>query len=340
MDIKNLLSYAVEHHASDLHLSSGMPPLIRVDGDLQPIENEAVIEHEVLLESLKKVLPPQRYTDLTENLEVDLSLSVSGLDARFRVNVFFQLRGVSAAFRIIPMKIATLEELNMPKSLYDLAQLPHGLILVTGPTGCGKSTTLAAMVDHINKNRARHIITIEDPIEFVYPQTKGLLQQREVHQQTKSFANALRAALREDPDVILVGEMRDLETIRLAMTAAETGHLVFATLHTNSAAKTMNRVIDVFPSGEKDLIRTMLSDSLQAVISQRLFKKKDKGRIAAQEIMLCNLAIRNLIRENKIPQIESVIQTGKTHGMQTLKDSIKGLVSNNLVDVSSVEHLI
>jgi len=340
MDIKNLLSYAVEHHASDLHLSSGMPPLIRVDGDLQPIENEAVIEHEVLLESLKKVLPPQRYTDLTENLEVDLSLSVSGLDARFRVNVFFQLRGVSAAFRIIPMKIATLEELNMPKSLYDLAQLPHGLILVTGPTGCGKSTTLAAMVDHINKNRARHIITIEDPIEFVYPQTKGLLQQREVHQQTKSFANALRAALREDPDVILVGEMRDLETIRLAMTAAETGHLVFATLHTNSAAKTMNRVIDVFPSGEKDLIRTMLSDSLQAVISQRLFKKKDKGRIAAQEIMLCNLAIRNLIRENKIPQIESVIQTGKTHGMQTLKDSIQGLVSNNLVDVSSVEHLI
>ena len=340
MDIKNLLSYAVEHHASDLHLSSGMPPLIRVDGDLKPIENETVIEHEVLLESLKKVLPPQRYTDLTENLEVDLSLSVSGLDARFRVNVFFQLRGVSAAFRIIPMKIATLEELNMPKSLYDLAQLPHGLILVTGPTGCGKSTTLAAMVDHINKNRARHIITIEDPIEFVYPQTKGLLQQREVHQQTKSFANALRAALREDPDVILVGEMRDLETIRLAMTAAETGHLVFATLHTNSAAKTMNRVIDVFPSGEKDLIRTMLSDSLQAVISQRLFKKKDKGRIAAQEIMLCNLAIRNLIRENKIPQIESVIQTGKTHGMQTLKDSIKGLVSNNLVDVSSVEHLI
>jgi twitching motility protein PilT len=340
MDIKNLLSYAIEHNASDLHLSSGMPPLIRVDGDLKPIENEAVIKHEVLLESLKKVLPPQRYTDLTENFEVDLSLSISELDARFRVNVFFQLRGVSAAFRIIPIKIATLEELNMPKSLYDLAQLPHGLILVTGPTGCGKSTTLAAMVDHINKNRACHIITIEDPIEFVYPQTKGLLQQREVHQQTKSFAGALRAALREDPDVILVGEMRDLETIRLAMTAAETGHLVFATLHTNSAAKTINRIIDVFPPGEKELIRTMLAESLQAVIAQRLFKKKDKGRIAAQEIMLCNLAIRNLIRENKVPQIESVIQTGKTHGMQTLKDSIKGLVSENVVDVSSVEHLV
>lgn len=340
MDIKKLLSYAIEHRASDLHLSSGMLPLIRVDGDLKPIENEAVLEHEVLLESLKKVLPPQRYTDLTENFEVDLSLSIAGLDARFRVNVFFQLRGVSAAFRIIPMKIATLEELNMPKSLYNLAQLPHGLILVTGPTGCGKSTTLAAMVDHINKNRACHIVTIEDPIEFVYPQTKGLLQQREVHQQTKSFANALRAALREDPDVILVGEMRDLETIRLAMTAAETGHLVFATLHTNSSAKTINRIIDVFPSGEKELIRTMLAESLQAVISQRLFKKKGEGRIAAQEIMLCNLAIRNLIRENKVPQIESVIQTGKTHGMQTLKDSIKGLVSNNLVDVSSVEHLI
>lgn len=340
MNIKNLLSYAIEHHASDLHLSSGMLPLIRVDGDLKPIENEAMLEHEVLLESLKKVLPPKRYTDLTENFEVDLSLSVAGLDARFRVNVFFQLRGVSAAFRIIPMKIATLEELNMPKSLYDLTQLPHGLILVTGPTGCGKSTTLAAMVDHINKNRASHIVTIEDPIEFVYPQAKGLLQQREVHQQTKSFANALRAALREDPDVILVGEMRDLETIRLAMTAAETGHLVFATLHTNSSAKTINRIIGVFPSGEKELIRTMLAESLQAVISQRLFKKKDKGRIAAQEIMLSNLAVRNLIRENKIPQIESVIQTGKTHGMQTLKDSIKDLVSNNLVDVSSVEHLI
>jgi twitching motility protein PilT len=340
MDIKNLLSYAIEHNASDLHLSSGMPPLIRVDGDLKPIENEAVIKHEVLLESLKKVLPPQHYADLTENFSVDLSLSIPELDARFRVNVFFQLRGVSAAFRIIPLKIATLEELNMPKLLYDLAQLPHGLILVTGPTGCGKSTTLAAMVDHINKNRACHIITIEDPIEFVYPQTKGLLQQREVHQQTKSFAGALRAALREDPDVILVGEMRDLETIRLAMTAAETGHLVFATLHTSSAAKTINRIIDVFPSGEKELIRTMLSESLQAVISQRLFKKKGKGRIAAQEIMLCNLAIRNLIRENKVPQIESVIQTGKTRGMQTLKDSIKGLVSNNLVDVSSVEHLV
>lgn len=340
MDIEQLLAVAIEHKASDLHLSSGRLPLIRVDGDLLPVENEQEIQHEVLLEALKKVLPPKRYEDLFEDLEVDLSLSFPNLKARFRVNVFFQLRGVSAAFRVIPLKITTLEELHMPKSLYDLVRLPHGLVLVTGPTGCGKSTTLAAMIDHINKSRPCHIVTIEDPIEFVYQKSEGLLQQREVHQQTKSFANALRAALREDPDVILVGEMRDLETIRLAMTAAETGHLVFATLHTSSAAKTINRIIDVFPAGEKELIRTMLSESLQAVIAQRLFKKKGKGRIAAQEIMLCNLAIRNLIRENKVPQIESVIQTGKVAGMQTLKDSIQGLVSENIVDVSSVEHLI
>lgn len=340
MDIEQLLAFAIKNQASDLHLSSGRLPLIRVDGDLVPVENEKEIKHEVLLEALKKVLPPKRYEDLFEDLEVDLSLSFPGLQARFRVNVFFQLRGVSAAFRVIPLKITTLEELHMPKSLYDLARLPHGLVLVTGPTGCGKSTTLAAMIDHINKNRPCHIVTVEDPIEFVYPKSEGLLQQREVHQQTKSFANALRAALREDPDVILVGEMRDLETMRLAMTAAETGHLVFATLHTSSAAKTINRIIDVFPAGEKELIRTMLSESLQAVIAQRLFKKKGKGRIAAQEIMLCNLAIRNLIRENKVPQIESVIQTGKVAGMQTLKDSIQGLVSENIVDVSSVEHLI
>ncbi|MGD9152645.1 MAG: type IV pilus twitching motility protein PilT [Gammaproteobacteria bacterium] len=339
MNIEKLLTFAIENKASDLHLSSGRLPLIRVDGDLLPIENEQEIKHEVLLESLKKVLPPKRYEDLFKNLEVDLSLSFSNLRARFRVNVFFQLHGVSAAFRIIPLKIATLEELHMPKILYNLAQLPYGLVLVTGPTGCGKSTTLAAMIDHINKNRSCHIVTIEDPIEFVYQKSEGLLQQREVHQQTKSFANALRAALREDPDVILVGEMRDLETMRLAMTAAETGHLVFATLHTNSAAKAINRIIDVFPVGEKELIRTMLSESLQAVIAQRLFKKKGKGRIAAQEIMLCNLAIRNLIRENKVPQIESIIQTGKAEGMQTFKDSIHGLVSENIVDVSSVEHL-
>lgn len=340
MDIEKLLAFAIENKASDLHLSSGRLPLIRVDGDLLPVENEQEIQHEVLLEALKKVLPPKRYENLFENLEVDLSLSFPSLKARFRVNVFFQLRGVSAAFRVIPLAIATLEKLHMPKALYDLARLPHGLVLVTGPTGCGKSTTLAAMIDHINKNRSCHIVTIEDPIEFVYPKAAGLLQQREVHQQTKSFANALRAALREDPDVILVGEMRDLETVRLAMTAAETGHLVFATLHTNSAAKTINRIIDVFPAGEKELIRAMLSESLQAVIAQRLFKKKGKGRVAAQEIMLCNLAVRNLIRENKAPQIESVIQTGKAEGMQTLKDSIQGLVSENLVDVSSVEHLI
>ncbi len=340
MDIEKLLTYAVDKNASDLHLSSGEAPLIRVDGELLPIKEEEVIKSEVLLDELKKLLPPQRYQDLTENFEADLSLAIPGLDARFRANVFFQLRGVSAAFRIIPTKIATLEELGMPKSLYDLAQLPHGLVLVTGPTGCGKSTTLAAMIDRINETRSCHIVTIEDPIEFVYRKAVGLLQQREVHRHTKSFANALRACLREDPDVILVGEMRDLETIRLAMTAAETGHLVFATLHTNSAAKTITRIIDVFPAGEKELVRTMLSESLQAVISQRLFKRKDKGRVAAQEIMMCNLAIRNLIRENKVPQIESVIQTSKAKGMQTLKDSIKGLFSDGVIDAASVEHLL
>ena len=340
MDIKKLLTYAVEKKASDLHLSSGDVPLIRVDGELHPIKEEEVIKNEVLLAKLKEILSPQRYQELTENFETDFSLAVPNLDSRFRANVFFQLRGVSAAFRVIPTKIATLEELGMPKSLYDLAQLPHGLVLVTGPTGCGKSTTLAAMIDRINETRSCHIITIEDPIEFVYRKSAGLLQQREVHRQTKSFTNALRACLREDPDVILVGEMRDFETIRLAMTAAETGHLVFATVHTNSAAKTITRIIDVFPAGEKELVRTMLSESLQAVVSQRLFKRKDEGRVAAQEIMLCNLAIRNLIRENKVPQIESVLQTSKTKGMQTLKDSLQGLVSDGVIDAASVEHLL
>lgn len=337
MNIKELLAFAVEHKASDLHLSSGLVPLVRIDGDLIPVANEPELQKETLLNMLQEILPAERYQTLTEQYELDLSLALPELNARFRVNVFYQLRGISVVFRIIPEEILTLEQLEMPPILSKLTQLPNGIVLVTGPTGCGKSTTLAAMIKHINDTRNCHIVTIEDPIEFIYQSQKSLIQQREVHQHTKSFANALRAVLREDPDVILVGEMRDLETMRLAMTAAETGHLVFATLHTSSAAKTINRVIDVFPSGEKDLIRAILADSLQAVISQRLLKKVGGGRVSAQEIMLCNLAVRNLIRENKIPQITSVIQTGKAAGMQTLADSMQDLVTKGYIDAIALE---
>jgi twitching motility protein PilT len=331
MQIKQILATAIQQNASDLHLSSGLKPLLRIDGDLQYLEDMEIVNHDMLLANLQELLPATRYHELVEKLEIDLSIEIPNLTARFRVNAFFQSRGISAVFRVIPTKIATLQELGMPTTLQKLTRLSHGLVLVTGPTGSGKSTTLAAMLNYINNNQNSHIVTIEDPIEFIHISQNSLMQQREVHQHTRSFANALRAVLREDPDVILIGEMRDLETIRLALTAAETGHLVFATLHTNSAAATINRIVDVFPAAEKDMLRTMLAESLQAVLSQQLYKKINGGRIAALEIMLCNAAVRNLIRENKIAQIVSVMQTSKAMGMQTLADSMHDLITRGLI---------
>lgn len=330
MDIKSLLTYAVEHNASDLHLSSGLVPMVRLDGDLFHVEKASVLEETDLVAMLKNVLPQKRFEQLSKCFEMDLSLAIPEL-ARFRVNIFHTLFGLGAAFRIIPMEILTLKDLGMPKVLNDLCDLPNGLVLLTGPTGTGKSTTLAAMIHYINLSKRSHILTIEDPIEFVHESDKCLIQQREVHQHTEDFKYALRAALREDPDIILLGEMRDLETIRLALTAAETGHLVLATLHTSSAAETINRVIDVFPGDERALVRSILSDTLRAVVSQILVKKKKGGRMAAQEIMICNPAIRNLIREDKIPQIYSVIQTGKAQGMQTLEQHLKKLQSDGVI---------
>lgn len=329
-EVKKLLLYVVEHRGSDLHLSSGMPPMYRVDGDLLPFENIAPVSNSRLLEMLKAITPPKTLSS-NEGNEFDFSLDLPDV-ARCRVNIFQQMRGISAVFRIIPLAIPTLKDLMMPPILQKLCNLPNGIILVTGPTGCGKSTTLAAMINHINQTQPCHIITIEDPIEFAYQSKLSLIQQREVHQHTASFNDALRAALREDPDVILVGEMRDIETIRLALTAAETGHLVFATLHTSSAPKTINRIIDVFPNGEKELVRTMLAESLQAVIAQNLIKRKKHGRVAALEVLLSTPAVRNLIRENKTPQLESVLQTGQSLGMRSYEQSIKELAANGIIN--------
>lgn len=329
MDITELLGFAVKNNSSDLHLSAGMPPLIRVDGDLRKI-NIPALEHSEVIKATYDIMNDKQRKEFEENLEVDFSFEVPNL-SRFRVNAFNQDRGAAAVFRTIPSKILTLDDLSMPPIFTDLASYPKGLVLVTGPTGSGKSTTLAAIIDFINDGRYEHILTIEDPIEFVHSSKKSLVNQREVHRDTYSFNAALRSALREDPDVILVGELRDLETIRLAMTAAETGHLVFGTLHTNSASKTINRVIDVFPGDEKPMIRSMLSESLQAVVAQSLLKKVGGGRVAALEIMICNSAIRNLIREDKVAQMYSSIQTGQAYGMMTLDQHLQELVRQNLI---------
>jgi twitching motility protein PilT len=330
MDIAELLAFAVKNKASDLHLSAGLPPMIRVHGDIRRI-NLPPMEHEDVHAMVYDIMSDQQRKMYEETLECDFSFAVPNL-ARFRVNAFNQQRGASAAFRTIPSKVLSLEELNAPKAFAELTQRPRGLILVTGPTGSGKSTTLAAMVNHVNENEYGHVLTIEDPIEFLHESKKCLINQREVGPHTMSFSNALRAALREDPDYILVGEMRDLETIRLALTAAETGHLVFGTLHTSSAAKTVDRIVDVFPAAEKDMVRAMLSESIVCVISQTLLKTKDgQGRVAAHEIMVGTPAIRNLIRENKVAQMYSAIQTSQSIGMQTLDQCLVEMVRRNQV---------
>ena len=330
MDITQLLAFSVKNKASDLHLSAGLPPMIRVHGDVRRI-NVDPMTHKQVHAMVYDIMNDTQRKQYEDTLECDFSFEVQGL-ARFRVNAFHQNRGAAAVFRTIPSKILTLANLNCPPVFADLALKPRGLVLVTGPTGSGKSTTLAAIVDHLNENEYGHILTLEDPIEFVHESKKCLVNQREVGPHTLSFANALRAALREDPDAILVGELRDLETIRLALTAAETGHLVFGTLHTSSAAKTIDRVVDVFPAAEKDMVRAMLSESMQAIISQTLCKTKDgAGRVAAHEIMLGTAAIRNLIRENKIAQMYSSIQTGQNLGMQTLDQCLADLVRRNVI---------
>ena len=329
VDIAQLLAFAVKSKASDLHLSAGVPPMIRVDGDVKRI-NMPALAHKDVHSMVYDIMNDKQRKDYEEFLETDFSFEIPKL-ARFRVNAYNQMRGAGAVFRTIPSIIQTLEDLKAPPIFRDISMYPRGIVLVTGPTGSGKSTTLAAMIDYINDNKPDHILTIEDPIEFVHESKRCLINQREVHKDTLGFSEALRSALREDPDVILVGEMRDLETIRLALTAAETGHLVFGTLHTSSAAKTMDRVIDVFPAQEKEMVRAMLSESLRAVISQALLKRVGGGRVAAHEIMIGTPAIRNLIREGKVAQMYSAIQTGVKDGMQTLDQCLQDLLSRGVI---------
>jgi twitching motility protein PilT len=329
MDIAELLAFSVKNSASDLHLSAELPPMIRVDGDVRRI-NVPPLDNKTVQNMLYDIMNDKQRKDFEEFLETDFSFEIPGL-ARFRVNVFNHNRGVGGVFRTIPSTILSLEELRCPEIFKNISEYPRGIVLVTGPTGSGKSTTLAAMLDFKNNNEFGHILTLEDPIEFVHQSKKCLVNQREMHRDSLGFAESLRSALREDPDVILVGEMRDPETIGLALTAAETGHMVFGTLHTSSAAKTIDRIIDVFPAAEKEMVRSMLSESLRAVISQTLLKKVGGGRVAAHEIMIGTPAIRNLIRENKVPQMYSAIQTGHSVGMQTLDQCLIDLVKRGVV---------
>jgi twitching motility protein PilT len=331
MDIAELLTFSVKNGASDLHLSAGLPPMIRVDGDVRKI-NVPALDHKTVHGLVYDIMNDKQRKDYEEFLETDFSFEIPEL-ARFRVNAFNQNRGAGAVFRTIPSDILSLEDLGTPAIFKKIADNPRGLVLVTGPTGSGKSTTLAAMIDYINNKSYAHILTIEDPIEFVHDSKKCLINQREVHRDTHGFNEALRSALREDPDIILVGELRDLETIRLALTAAETGHLVFGTLHTSSAAKTIDRIIDVFPAAEKTMVRSMLSESLRSVIAQTLMKKIGGGRIAGWEIMIGTPAIRNLIREDKVAQMYSSIQTGQAHGMITMDQYLQDLVSRGVVTI-------
>jgi twitching motility protein PilT len=333
MDITQLLTFTAQNGASDLHISAGVPPRIRSDGALRELDVPALTNRETH-QLLYAVMNDKQRKEFEKNLELDFSFELVDI-ARFRVNVFQHNRGMGGVFRVIAETVLTLEQLNYPAILKTICDLPNGLVLVTGPTGSGKSTGLAAMIDYINKTRREHILTIEDPIEFVHTSQKALVNQRELHAHTHSFENSLKAALREDPDVILVGEMRDLETIRLALTAAETGHLVFGTLHTINASKTIHRIVDVFPGDEKGMVRAMLSETLRAVVSQTLLPKIGGGRVAAQEILVCNAAVRNLVREDKIAQIYSSMQTGGAEGMQTLDAHLQELVKNKLVSPES-----
>lgn len=329
MDITELLAFSAKQNASDLHLSAGLPPMMRVDGDIRRL-NVPEMDGATVRQLIYDIMGDRQRRDYEANLEVDFSIEVPGV-ARFRVNAFHQARGAGAVFRTIPGEVLSLESLGLGEVFERLAMLPRGLVLVTGPTGSGKSTTLAAMLDHINSQRYAHILTIEDPVEFVHTSKRCLINQREVHRDTRSFADALRSALREDPDVILVGELRDLETIRLALTAAETGHLVLGTLHTTSAPKTIDRIIDVFPAAEKTMVRSMLSESLQAVVAQTLLKREGGGRVAAHEVLIATPAVRNLIREDKVAQLYSAIQTGGALGMKTLDAALMQLVQKGLV---------
>ncbi|AEX23166.1 MULTISPECIES: type IV pilus twitching motility protein PilT [Vibrio] len=329
MDITELLDFSVKHNASDLHLSAGVPPMVRIDGDVRKLGIPA-FTHQEVHRLVFEIMNDAQRSEFEEKLEVDFSFELQNV-GRFRVNAFNQSRGCAAVFRTIPSSIPTLDQLEAPEIFSKIASGQKGLVLVTGPTGSGKSTTLAAIVDYINRNHNKHILTIEDPIEFVHTNNKCLINQREVHRDTHSFQNALRSALREDPDVILVGEMRDKETISLALTAAETGHLVFGTLHTSSAAKTIDRIIDVFPGSDKDMVRSMLSESLSSVIAQKLLKRNGGGRVACHEIMMATPAIRNLIREDKVAQMYSIIQTGAAHGMQTMEQNARQLLAQGIV---------
>jgi twitching motility protein PilT len=329
MDLSELLAFAVKNGASDIHISSGLPPLIRIDGEMRRIKVDPLTSN-VVHDMIYDIMLDSQRKEFEERLEADFAFEIANV-ARFRVNAYNQARGPAAAFRTIPTEVLSLEDINAPPIFRTLSEKHRGLVLVTGPTGSGKSTTLAAMVDYVNHSKKGHILTIEDPIEFVHQSHNCLINQREVGRHTQGFNNALRSALREDPDVVLVGEMRDQETISLALTAAETGHLVFGTLHTSSAAKTIDRIIDVFPAGEKEMVRAMLSESLEGVIAQRLLKKPEGGRVAAYEIMIGTPAIRNLIREAKVPQIYGMIQTGRDAGMVTMDQSLDDLVSRNLV---------
>jgi len=333
MDITELLAFSAKQGASDLHLSAGLPPMIRIDGDMRRI-NLPPLDGKSIQPLIYDIMNDKQRKDFEEFLEVDFSFEVPGM-ARFRVNVFNQNRGLGAVFRTIPSRVPSMEELGLNETFRNICNTPNGIVLVAGSTGSGKSTTLAAMLDYINENKYHHLLTIEDPIEFVHESKKCLVNQREVQRDTLGFAEALRSALREDPDIILVGELRDLETIRLALTAAETGHLVFGTLHTTSAAKTIDRIVDVFPAAEKPMVRSMLSESLRAVISQTLLKKVGGGRVAAHEIMIGTPAIRNLIREDKVAQMYSAIQTGGALGMQTLDAHLKQLLQKKLISVES-----
>jgi twitching motility protein PilT len=333
LSIDDLLRFAHRNKASDLHISAGLPPMIRVDGEINRI-NMPPLDHQKVHSLIYDIMNDRQRAYYEEFFETDFSFEIPDV-ARFRVNAFNQNRGAAAVFRTIPSEVLTMEQLGMGPVFQKMADFKRGIVLVTGPTGSGKSTTLAAMINYINETRKEHILTIEDPIEFVHQSKKALINQREVHRDTLSFDAALRSALREDPDVILVGEMRDLETIRLALTAAETGHLVFGTLHTSSASKTIDRVVDVFPAAEKDMIRAMLSESLQAVVSQSLLKRQAGGRVAAHEIMLGTPAVRNLIRENKIAQMYSAIQTSASDGMITLDQSLRDLVAKGIISKES-----